>query len=158
MNAPTWLDITKDFAIILAGLIALVTFFHGVLEYGRQGAQLRTQQFVQMRRRFMEEASFREMCTLLISDDPRLRDIPTQEKRNFGGFMEEIALLVNSGVLKKEVAHYMFGYYAILCWKSDNFWHGIDRNSIYWSLFRDFVSQMELCEKSFKHDPKTLRF
>ncbi|MEP6756682.1 MAG: hypothetical protein ABJA67_14345 [Chthonomonadales bacterium] len=158
MNPPSWLDITKDFAIILAGFIALITFLHGVVEYSRQGAQLRTQQFVNMRRRFMEEASFREMCTLLITDDPKLRDLPLQEKRNFGGFMEEMALLVNSGVLKKEVVHYMFGYYALLCWNSENFWHGIDRNSIYWSLFRDFAEQMKGCEANYKFDRKSLRF
>lgn len=158
MNAPSWLDITKDFAIILAGFIALITFLHGALEYSRQGAQLRTQQFVQMRRRFMEEASFREMCTLLITDDQKLRDLPVQDKRNFGGFFEEIALLMNSGVLKKEVVHYMFGYYAILCWESENFWFGIERDSIYWTLFHEFAEQMKRCEYDYRFDRKRLRF
>ncbi len=155
---PHWLDFAKDFAIILAGVVALITFLHGVLEYQRQGAQLRTQQFVQMRRRLTEDSSFRTICEMLDTDDPRLRDIPLQQKRNFGGFMEEVALLVNSGVLTKEVAHYMFGYYAILCDRSVNFWHNIDRTSIYWNIFDDFVDQMKSCEARFKFDRRTLRF
>jgi hypothetical protein len=155
---PQWVSETKDIAIIIAGVIALTTFLNGVMEYARQGAQHRAQQFVQMRRRFMENDTFRELCTMLMTNDPRLRDIPIQDKRNFGGFLEELALMVNSRLIRKEVAHYMFGYYAILCWESENFWHGIDRESIYWSLFRDFVGEMKRLDGSFVYDRGTLRF
>ena len=155
---PHWLDFAKDIAIVLAGIVALITFLHGVVEYQRQGAQMRTQQFVQMRRRLTEDASFRNICELLDTDDIKLREISLQEKRNFGGFMEEMALMVNSGVVSKEVAHYMFGYYAILCDRSVNFWANIDRNSLYWTLFDDFVVQMKACEANLKTGKKRLRF
>lgn len=148
----------KDLAIILAGAVALITFLHGVLEYVRQGAQQRSQQFVEMRRRFLENATFRDICDLLIVDDPRLRTIPVQDKRNFGGFLEEIALMVNSGLISLETAHYMFSYYILSCWRSDNFWANIDREEIYWSLFRDFAAEMQRLEESFDFSRKRLRF
>lgn len=158
ISASQALSQTKDLAIILAGIIALFGFINGLLEYTRQGSQNRAQQFVEMRRRFMENATFREICNLLATDDPRLQDMAYQEKRNFGGFLEELALMVNAGVLRIEVAHYMFGYYAIQCWESENFWSNLDRNSIYWSLFRDFVRQLKECETNFRFDRKRLRF
>lgn len=40
---------------------------------------------------------------------------------DFLGLYEELAITVNSEVLAKEVAYYMFGYYAIKC-NSPKFW------------------------------------
>jgi hypothetical protein len=50
---------------------------------------------------------------------------------------------LNLGIIRREVAHYMFGYYAIRCWDSDASWHGVNRNSPYWSLFKNFASRDE---------------
>jgi hypothetical protein len=111
-----------------------------------------------MRRRFMENEVFRDICTLLMTDDPRLRDIPLQDKRNFGGFLEEIALTVNSRLIRREVAHYMFGYYVLLCWDSKNFWHGIDRQSRYWSMFHEFAAQMRALEATSPEAYRRLGF
>jgi hypothetical protein len=148
----------KDIAIILAGIIALTTFFTGVMEYARQGAQNRAQNFLHMRRRFLENQTFREICQMLITGDDALRSVPLQDKRNFGGFIEEVALMVNARLIRKEVAHYMFGYYAILCWESEQFWDGLDRNAIYWSLFRDFAKEMKALERGFSFRRRRLKF
>jgi len=137
------LDITKDVAIVVGSLIALVTFFFGALEYSRQGHQARAAHFVQMRRRFLETPAYREILDLLATNDKRLTSVSIQEKRNFVGFLEEVALMVNSGLIRKEVAHYMFGYYVLLCDGSTDFWNGLDRESPYWSLFRRFAAEMK---------------
>ena len=56
---------------------------------------------------------------------------------------------MNSGLIKKEVVHYMFGYYVTCCWKSDNFWcESVSRDSAYWCLFRRFAEQMNEIEFS----------
>ena len=50
----------------------------------------------------------------------------------------------NSGLVRKEVTYYMFGFYAIKCWDSENFWFSdplVDRNDPYWKVFRDFVKE-----------------
>lgn len=137
------LSIAKDTAIVLGTVIALVTFFSGTWEYVRQGHQQRAQHFVQMRRRFLETPQYREILDLLATDSRALTEISVQEKRNFVGFLEEVALMVNSGLIRRDVAHYMFGYYVLLCHKSQNFWSGLDRTSQYWTVFRSFASEME---------------
>jgi len=136
------LDTTKDLAIILGTVFALTTFVTGVLEFARQTHQRRVEQFIELRRRFLETPQFQDILRLITTDDPALRALPTQDKRNFGGFLEEVALLVNSRQISKEVAHYMFGHYILLTDQSENFWHGLDRNGPYWRLFHHFAKEM----------------
>ncbi len=152
------LDFWKDLAIILAGIVGLITFFTGTLEYVRQGHQHRAQNFVQMRRRFLETPQYREILDLLAGDDPKLRDVSIQEKRNFIGFLEEVALMVNSRLISAEVAHYMFGYYVLLAARSEHFWEGLDRSSIYWTVFRLFAEEMEKMKVGSQDAMKALKF
>jgi hypothetical protein len=137
------LDFWKDVAIIFGGVVALTTFFSGIFEYIRQGRQHRAANFVQMRRRFLEDPLFRDILNLMATDSPALKSTPIQDRRNFVGFLEEVALMVNSGLIRKEVAHYMFGYYVLLTDRCENFWDGLDRSSQYWSVFRQFSELMK---------------
>jgi len=54
--------------------------------------------------------------------------------------------------------HYMFGYYAIRCWESKNFWIDVNKNSIYWSLFIEFTITMKKVEKKYKFKNSQYRF
>lgn len=137
------LTLVKDISIIIAGVITLITFMTGVFQYVRQGQQTRAAQFVEMRRRFLEDPSFREILNYLDHDDPRLCEVPVQERRNLVGFLEEVALTVNSKILRPQVAHYMFGYYVRLVDSSKYFWEGLDKDSEYWTLFRTFAKTMD---------------
>ena len=101
---------------------------------------------------------FRELCALTETDAQDLRETPFKDKRDFLGFFEEVALMTNSCLIREAVAHYMFGYYAIRCWESRNFWHGVNRESPYWSLFRDFVERMKAHEAGFKFNRDLMRF
>lgn len=148
----------KDLATIIGVAIALFTLVKSLLEYMSQGAQKRAEQFIVMRKRFKENVDFKEMLDLLERDDPKLAKIPFKEKRDLLGFFEEIALMTNTGLIRRPVAHYMFGYYAIKCWESENFWEGVNRRAIYWALFRDFVDQMREVENSFRYHRSTFRF
>jgi hypothetical protein len=58
---------------------------------------------------------------------------------------------MNSGLIRKQVAHYMFGYYAIQCWENSYFWSDVNRDSTYWLVFQDFAEQMMSIEKHFKY-------
>lgn len=140
---------TRDWAAIAAGVVAVATLVKAVVEYVHQGAQKRAEQFGRMRVRFKDNSEFREICDLLESEDPKLADVPFKDKRDLLGFFEEVALLVNSGLMRPKVAHYMFGYYAIRCWESRHFWQDINRDSPYWALFRDFAGRMVEVEKRF---------
>lgn len=137
------MEFWKNWAIIAAGVIAFVTFLVALLEYFRQGRQHRAENFVQMRRRFLETPEYRRILNLLAIESPDLRTESVQEKRNFVGFLEEVALMVNSRLIRREVAHYMFGYYVLLVAGSDNFWSNLDKESQYWRVFRHFASEMK---------------
>ena len=152
MNQPQ-LDFWKD-----VGIIALTTFFSGTFEYIRQGHQHRASNFVQMRRRFLEDPLFRDLLNLMATDSAELKDTPIQIRRNFVGFLEEVALMVNSGLIKKEVAHYMFGYYVLLTDRCENFWDGLDRDSQYWAVFRQLAMQMKGLNEGPSAAPSQLKF
>jgi hypothetical protein len=137
------LETTKDLAIVAGTVVALTTFLTGVLEFYRQSHHRRVEYFIDMRRRFLETPLFQEMLRLIATDDPALRQIPVQDRRNFGGFFEEVALLVSSRLISREVAHYMFGHYVLLTARSENFWDGLDRYGTYWKLFNAFAREME---------------
>jgi hypothetical protein len=137
------LDYWKNWAIIFGGIFGLLTLATAVLEYVRQGNQHRSQNFVQMRRRFLETPQYRKILDLLAIDSPELKNESVQEKRNFVGFLEEVAIMTNSKLIRREIAHYMFGYYVLLAAKSENFWYGLDRDSQYWTVFRNFAAEME---------------
>ena len=87
-----------------------------------------------------------------------LRAVPFKVKRDYLGLFEEIAIAMNSGLIKAEVAHYMFGYYALLCRDSPDFWSNVNRASPYWSLFHDFCDQMEIERDHFAFRRQDYRF
>lgn len=144
-----------DFALIETTMIAIIgvvlaiaTTIVGLEQYRLQGNQKKAEFFVEMRRKLKENRMFKNICDLIEKNDPKLQNIPFKEKRDFLGFFEEVALMMNSGLIQKKVAHYMFGYYAIRCWENENFWVDIKRDSMYWSLFRNFVHEMISIEES----------
>lgn len=148
----------KDIAIILGGFIAVFTFVNGLLEYKRQGAQRRFEHFITLRRRLKENEAFKEICAFLTDNNPLLAEYDSQSKRDFLGLMEEVAMLANSRLIRKEVAHYMFGSYAIMCEDSSYFWQNVDRSDMYWTLFHDFAKNMKNEHLTFTFKANTLRY
>jgi hypothetical protein len=140
------LGVAKDVAAVAGGVVALLTLLKSLAEYQKQGAQKRADQFLVLRDRF---AQFRDLFVLLETDDEELRGQVYDRKLAFLGFYEEISLLLNSNLMRREVAHYMFGYYAIRCWDSSNFWSDLNRDSPYWAAFADFAKRMKATEKQF---------
>jgi hypothetical protein len=148
----------RDIATILGAVVALIALLKGIWEYAKQGAQKRAEHFLTMRERLKNNESFKHICNLLETDDPELLKVAFKEKRDFLGFFEEVAIAMNSGLIKPTVAHYMFGYYALRCWESRHFWSEVNRQSIYWIVFKDFVEHMEKIEKKFRFKRRKFRF
>lgn len=141
------LEEAKSIAILLSAIVAALTFIKAVIEYTKQNAQKRAELFTKLRESFKAGERFTPLFELLDQDDEALAELPYPVKQDFLGFYEDIALLVNSGLLKRPVAHYMFAYYAIRCWESKYFWQNMNRDSVYWSLFRKFVEDMKAVER-----------
>ena len=146
------LDDARNIATIVGVALGLLALLKGFHEYVQQGKQKRAEHFIAMRRRFKENPSFIELCDLLEDDDARLGEMPFKKKRDFLGFFEEIAIMCNSGLLRPEIAHYMFGYYVIDCWRSEHFWKNVDRDANYLSLFKDLALQMMAIEGAFRFE------
>ncbi len=148
---------TKDLlTLIIAGvavIVALGTLGQACAEYLRVGRQSRAEMFFELRRRLKEDPLGRiaELVDLAGQDDAigakargSLAKLSLREKRDYVGLFEEVGLMLEWGLVDREVAHYMFGYYAILCAESTAFWSGnINRWSEYWYRFEDFYREMK---------------
>lgn len=148
----------RDVATIFGVVIALLALIKGLVEYIKQGSQKRAEHFLTIRKRLKENDVFKHICVLLETDDPELINVPFKDKRDFLGLFEEVAIGMNSGLIKLSVAHYMFGYYAIRCWESQYFWKDVNRDSIYWIVFKDFVKQMKEIEEAFQFKRRKFKF
>jgi len=149
--------ITIDIGTLIAAVVAIGVAIIGIFEYKNQNKLKRVEQFIGLRKRFKENDVFNKIRELLLHNDENIKNVPTKEKTDFLGFYEEIAIMVNSGVMRKKVSYYMFGYYAIRCWESEGFWCNIYRNSIYWSVFKKFAEDMKKIEKTFKFNMKDFK-
>jgi len=148
------LDDFKNLAIASSSVIATLVFLKGVFEYTKKSAQERAEKFHELRKQFKDNESIKKLLPLLEINSVELVDMPFNEKLDLLGFYEDLALMYKSGLIKKNVVHYMFGYYAIRCWESDNFWASVNRESKYWALFKWFALEMKALEGSFSFNIK----
>ena len=142
---------------VIGVTIAILTFWQGLREYTRQGASKRAEQFLLMRSRLRENRDYQQICELLELNSPELAEIELIKKDNFIGFYEELTLLWNSRIFSDQIVFYMFGYYALRCWRSRYFWAGLNREQQVWAHFRDFVERMEVLEKNFQPSRRKYR-
>lgn len=145
----------KDIATIIGVIVAGATLIRGLIEYAYQGKQKRAEHFFNLRKKLKGNIVFKNICKLVENDSRDLLNIPFEDKRDFLGLFEEIAIMKKSGLVKPKIAYYMFGYYAIRCWESEFFWSSVNKESIYWKVFKDFVyeaKQFESNKNSFNSD------
>ena len=150
---PDEVSMWKDVAAIVAAGVALVTLVLGVREHRQQGKQQRAASFLDLRVRRDSEPVFTRITRALNDDHPALKAIEASDKRYFLALLEEVALMVNSRLVPMEVAHYMFGSFAIQSWDIAEFWENMlanEKDHSYWSLYRGFVEQMRIEETSLE--------
>ncbi|QFG31795.1 hypothetical protein F6476_22775 [Pseudomonas umsongensis] len=154
------IEYVKDVFTIIGVVVTAVALVLAVLEYRQQGAQKRVEAYFNIERTLWSEKVFQEINELLLAggDSELLAKIPLSTKLEYLGIYEEIALMLNSKLIKEDVAHYMFGYLAIKCYESKPFWVGENKDDIYWSLLGDFVTKMKHIEEEFIFDRRKLRF
>ncbi|HEV7616138.1 MAG TPA: hypothetical protein VGO36_07895 [Solirubrobacterales bacterium] len=132
----------------VAALAAIGGLFRAVLEFQAQGRQRRAEYFLAVTERFFSNEQFLAICTLLDErDEGAIAQLPWSLRREFIGFVEEVALLVNSGLISREIAYYMLGYYPLRAVESPAFMHGVNWDSQYWAVFFDFISSMRRLEE-----------
>ena len=153
-----------SFTAAIAGVgISLATFIKTLLEYIKQGKLKSAEFFSNIEKELWQNPTFKKIGTLLMAEesDKELINIDLQDKYIFLAFVEKIALMLNSGLISEDIAHYMFGYIAIACYDNEAFWNddkNLRKNDPYWSLFCDFCIRMKKVEGSFKYSKKKLKF
>ena len=134
-------------AAAVGAFVALATLVRSMGEYVLQGRQKRAEALFTLRTRLKSDRRLVEILRWAQDDRAELKDVSYSERYELLGLFEEVALMVNSRLVKDEIAWYMFGYYALSVQNSNNFWHGIYRNDLYWSLFRNFAKRMDEVER-----------
>lgn len=146
---------------VIGVLFALITSLTLVLEFKRQGTQKRAELFSRKLKEMWQNDLFKEIWFYLdTNDEDRIKAIKRQDKLAYLVIFDEVAIMMNSGLIKKEVAYYMFGYFVITAWENEAFWSdpGIDRSSVYWSVLRNFVLKMKEIDISHHDHQKIMKF
>ena len=108
--------------------------------------QKRAEHFFKLREKYNSDPIFVKIRAIIDSPQDKSissKEIPVDDKRKFLGFYEEIAIMVNSKVIKEELAFYMFGYYIIKCTELEAFRAYIDEDKQYWGVLTRFIIKMK---------------
>ena len=148
-------EFTPAFSAIIAMIgiiIAVGTFVKAVYEYRNNNKIKLFEKFTELEKSFREDSIY-NICMLLENDSIDLIKVDVIDLYKFLGFYEEVALMYNSKLISKNVAYYMFGYFAIKCIESKNFWNTLNKKSLYWSLFISFANEKKglqnCCQNNF---------
>ncbi len=150
-------------SISAAGVaVALGTLVKAYVEYAQQGKQRRAELFFSLRARLKADklGCIAELVDLTESGDPtsatesrrRLAEIPLRDKRDYVGLFEEVAVFMKKGQIEPELAHYMFGYYALLCRECKEFWSNINFAHDYWSIFHNFCHETKVFQEELAQE------
>jgi|GEM_PF-3299063 len=143
-------------ASIVFGSFGLYKIYHELKRLNEQrkkdmadkeiaSALKRTEFFLAQHRRLFDDSELYSILCLIDSDHSDLAlDENWDKKRKLLTFFEEIALLVNSGQINKDVAIYMFGYYVRCAIYGVNFCVGIDPSREHWRLLYEFLNEVEM--------------
>ncbi|HSS42222.1 MAG TPA: MoaD/ThiS family protein [Solirubrobacterales bacterium] len=163
-------DILALVIAAVGAVIALGSLVQASFEYVKRGRMERMQVFFDLRRR-LKEPELGRIAELIdeartSSDEEksrtaerRLADISLRKKRDYLGLFEEVGLAMEKGLIEPEIAHYMFGYYALHCVGCDAFWIDVGRWNPYWDRFYEFCERMEAEREAFERgrDPRRKR-
>lgn len=117
----------------------------------------RTEFFLAQHRRLFDDKDLFEVLCLIDADAPQLANEDMwDKKRKLMAFFEEIALLVRSNQIDKNVAFYMFGYYSYCAMYGENFKHGINVCEEYWGLFFEFATNAKTHNDSVNGPPPNM--
>lgn len=146
---PTIYSTPNHVQATVQAVVAFFAIFGGWFTYTkyRKEHQLkRAEFFLSLRKELNDSPAFQKISPLLHWNSMELRNTPRSEKQYLLLFYEQVALLVNSGLMSKETAHYMFGYDIIRIARCPNFWVEDQLNNRWWELFKEFEVQMEELE------------
>jgi hypothetical protein len=120
----------------------------GFFEYRRQGRHRRAEKYFELVKEFEK---FDEILDLLRNDSPKLKKLRASQRERFLNFYEDLALMLNSGLIQEHLALYSFGYWLQKAWDSKHFWHDPqNKENGYWFLSRQLHFRFLARQKGFQ--------
>ena len=139
----------------LSAIVAAVALFWAVCQavyaFSKQNRLARFDKYSELSKGWSADKDIQRIKRL-IEEDPKgeLSNLSAAEKEEYVAVFDEIALMVESRIVRKEIAFYMFGYYVIHCCDNEEFWTGMDKDSHYWSLFFRFAKEMKRIDSDIR--------
>jgi hypothetical protein len=140
-------------AALAGGAWAVLTFLWNFIGENRRK---RSELFLKMRDYFRTSESLGPLGNLIeVTDQTEIDKIDVDSRSELPAFFEDLAIIVNSGTVGADVAHYFFGYYVIKCWDNDAYWKDMreSKDDPYWRLLKLFVAEMRKQGTKLKADP-----
>lgn len=134
------MELAKNIFTVVSTVIGLAAFIKGVVELMHSNAIRRYEKFHEMSVRFDESTEIQKVCGLLHGSNSSTDSVTVQEREVFICFMEEVFFMVNSGLMKLELALYSFGYYARLALDNPQFWQALNRDEGFYVHFVRFCT------------------
>ena len=124
------------------------------IEQRAQEAQRRRAEFTlaQHRRLFDDPVLFSVLKKLDDNHPDLATDGMWDAKRKFLTFFEELYLLIQSGLVDRNTAFYVFAYYAVFAKTCSNFNVRIEYRPEYWGLYLLFADEAEKYLQEFSSD------
>lgn len=125
---------------VVIELFAVGTLFLGFWKFRQGNLQRRTENFARLRAKFHEIEGLPSLLEKLdLGQD--VTNVSYRVKLNFIGLYEDLFILFENKLIEKNVALYMFGFYAMKCEDSDTFWAELSKEDPYWTAFHQFASE-----------------
>jgi hypothetical protein len=152
------LDDLKNWATIFGTVVGVVVASKGIIEYTQQNAIRRLELFQAMRKRFEESPAMQRVRAALEADkEDAVTSLAKNDKVDFLAFYEDLALMVDSRMMRPEIAQYWFGFYVVLANEKQAFWADLNPNLPYWRVVRQFAQKMQSAEKALGQSGPTFR-
>lgn len=149
-------DLLIAIGTVITALVAVIALVYSIRQYNFHREQRKISVLAKYNERYcaspeikhvieflMAEEEYREEHT--VTKEKKYREsafkAPERDREMFMRFFAEIQVAINAGLIDKEYAKVMFGYYAVA---ASNL--GVkfvsDYNAEYWSLYRSFAESM----------------
>jgi hypothetical protein len=167
MDQDTLIEAAKAAIEGFAVVVALLSFFIAMLTYLYQKKRdrdlalarerlKRFDKFQEFEKRYREEDAlvkvrewiYREQNSNKVVTRPSAYDL-----QNFMEFFEEIAVMINSGLMNPDLASYTIGIDAARFYDTETQFH----NDPYWTLFNSFAQRMKARFNPTATEPRAVR-
>jgi len=147
IGIPTTVATPLGIAVAVTGgvsmVVAVATLVKAVMEYRLQNSLKRFEKYQEVNKVYQESSTLTSLRDALEAGGRELADFDPLEKLKFMSFYQDIAMMCQSGLMRIEVAAYLFGFDTRIASTSKEFVSNLGdvRNDPNWILFWAFCER-----------------